>query len=338
MWTRWETLLFLLYATLLALVYHVAHWTFLQIPWPPVAVVGTAVAFIVGFQNNATYGRIWEARTIWGGIVNESRSFAMKVSHMVTGHEGGPSFEASELESEQRVLVDRHFAWLTALRHAMRARRPWEEFGNNKTNREWRDTIYIPELRQTLEDELALYLSADELQTVLTKSNPASTLLFLQSRHLCSLKDRGALWEFSFLELENLLQELFALQGKSERIKNFPYPRQYGSLGFYFVRIFTLLVPLAVVPAFASASAELLPIWIRPAFAWSAVPFCVLISWLFYVMERVGRAGENPFEGSPNDVPISTIARGIEIDIRQMRGDDPALIPPSLPAERHTQM
>lgn len=57
----------------------------------------------MGFQNNATYGRIWEARQIWGGIVNESRSFAMKVSDMVTGHSAGPSFPSGELEKEQRV-------------------------------------------------------------------------------------------------------------------------------------------------------------------------------------------------------------------------------------------
>lgn len=220
----------------------------------------------------------------------------------------------------------------------MRAPRTWEEFGKHTTNREWRDTMHIPELRHSLEEELKPYLSESERELVLSRVNRATALLFLQSRHLRRLKEAGALWDFAFLELENQLQELFALQGKSERIKNFPYPRQYGSLGFYFVRIFTLLVPLAVVPAFASTSSELFPVWARPLFAWSAVPFCVLISWLFYTMERVGRAGENPFEGSPNDVPISTIARGIEIDLRQMRGDDPATIPAALPMDRSVQM
>ena len=45
-----------------------------NIPWLPVSVVGTAVAFYVGFKNNQAYDRLWEARKIWGGIVNDSRS------------------------------------------------------------------------------------------------------------------------------------------------------------------------------------------------------------------------------------------------------------------------
>jgi len=40
-------------------------------------------------------------------------------------------------------------------------------------------------------------------------------------------------------------------------------------------------------------------------------------------MEKIGENTENPFEGNVNDVPITTMSRGIEIDIRQMIGDDP---------------
>jgi putative membrane protein len=45
-----------------------------NIPWLPVSVVGTAVAFYVGFKNNQAYDRMWEARKICGGIVNDSRA------------------------------------------------------------------------------------------------------------------------------------------------------------------------------------------------------------------------------------------------------------------------
>jgi len=56
-------------------------------------------------------------------------------------------------------------------------------------------------------------------------------------------------------------------------------------------------------------------------FVWLAIPFCMVVSWVFHTMERIGRTGENPFEGTANDVPISTIARGIEIDLRQNLGE-----------------
>ena len=66
------------------LLYHHVGYAFLKVPWTPVAVVGTAVAFIIGFQNNSAYGRIWEARKIWGGIVNTSRTWGMKTKDMIS--------------------------------------------------------------------------------------------------------------------------------------------------------------------------------------------------------------------------------------------------------------
>ena len=54
-------------------------------------------------------------------------------------------------------------------------------------------------------------------------------------------------------------------------------------------------------------------------------------------MERIGRTGENPFEGTANDVPISTIARGIEIDLRQNLGEPKDEIPNQFPADYDVQ-
>ena len=142
------------------------------------------------------------------------------------------------------------------------------------------------------------------------KGNKSTALLFLQSKSIKDLKDKGLLWEFSFLELENLLEELFTLQGKSERIKNFPYPRQYATLSFQFVRVFMILLPFGLLPAFGDIGLKIsgaYPI-IGKYFVWLGIPFTTSVAWVFHTMERIGRVGENPFEGSGNDVPISTIA------------------------------
>lgn len=338
LWTRVEIVVFLAFAGGLTALYRVAGFDFLQVPWAPIAVVGTAVAFIIGFQNNAAYGRIWEARKIWGGIVNVSRSFGFKVNDMVNGERAEGEVSAEELRREKRVLIERHVAWLTALRHAMRQPRSWERFERHRTNREWSEKTCIPERRFPLSEELSSLLSADEQAVVLGRGNASTTLLFLQSEHLRRLKERGLLWEFSFLELENVLHELVALQGKSERIKNFPYPRQYATLSHLFVWIFILLLPLAAIPEFAKVGDRITSNWpaIAPHFVWMAVPFCALVSWVFHTMERIGRVGENPFEGNPNDVPISTIARGIEIDLRQQFGFEP--IPDPIPSLYDVQM
>ena len=55
-------------------------------------------------------------------------------------------------------------------------------------------------------------------------------------------------------------------------------------------------------------------------------------------MERIGRVGENPFEGSANDVPISTMARALEIELRQVLGEDEDDIPRQFPQIHDIQM
>jgi putative membrane protein len=72
-------------------------------------------------------------------------------------------------------------------------------------------------------------------------------------------------------------------------------------------------------------------------FVWFAIPFYVIVAWIFHTMERIGRTGENPFEGTANDVPISTIARGIEIDLRQNLGEATEDIPEQFPVFFDTQ-
>ncbi len=154
------------------------------------------------------------------------------------------------------------------------------------------------------------------------------------------LKEQGVVWEFSFSELENIVQELFTYQGKSERIKNFPYPRQFATLNHYFMWIFVMILPLGVVPQFLESGHNMVtsfPITGK-YFIWFSIPLYALVAWVFHTMERIGRSGDNPFEGLINDVPISTIARGIEIDLRQNLGEDLEEIPAQYPMVWDTQM
>jgi putative membrane protein len=55
-------------------------------------------------------------------------------------------------------------------------------------------------------------------------------------------------------------------------------------------------------------------------------------------MERIGRVGENPFEGTANDVPITTMSRGIEIDLREMLDEDSETIPKPIEPKFDIQM
>jgi len=222
---------------------------------------------------------------------------------------------------------------MTALRHAMRQFKSWETASGHKTNTEW--DYRPPERDSTLETDLQPYINEHDFEYVIGKDNKQTALLYLQSHHLRELKERGVIWGFAFLELEGVLQELC----KSERIKNFPYPRHYATLNHLFMWIFVLLLPLALVPQFDEIGSGLLekyPI-AGDLFVWLAIPFYVVVAWIFHTMERVGRTGENPFEGTVNDVPISTISRGIEIDLRQNLGESNDEIPDQFPVQYNTQ-
>ncbi|MGB1038326.1 MAG: bestrophin family protein, partial [Bacteroidia bacterium] len=308
MWTRFETLLFAGIIVFWVSLYYYFDLSWMKIPWTPIALIGTAVAFVIGFQNNAAYGRIWEARKIWGGIVNTSRTFGMKLQDMITNEYASVPMSEDELQKEIKTLTYRHIAWMTALRHSMRSPKPWETTSNHRTNKEW--GFSPPERLSTLEKDLESYISDAEADYVMSKNNKQTALLYLQSHHLRELKEKGVIWEFSFLDLESIQQELFNLQGKSERIKNFPYPRQFATLNHFFMWIFVILLPLALVPQFATLGSEMADNYptIAKYFVWFTVPFYIIVSWIFHTMERIGRTGENPFEGTANDVPISTIA------------------------------
>lgn len=332
-WTRFETLLFILIITLWVSAYFFLDLKWLRIPWTPMALIGTAVAFVIGFQNNAVYGRIWEARKIWGGIVNTSRTFGVFVQAMLSDQYAEGKVSEDTIKQAMKVLTYRHIAWMTALRHAMRHEKTWETTSRHKTNREW--GIRPPEEKSTLENDLTSYISDKDLHYTMQKDNHQTALLYLQSQHIRELKEAGVIWEFSFLELEGLIKELLTLQGQTERIKNFPYPRQYASLNHYFMWLLLLLLPMALVPQFIDIGQDIAGNYsiLGKFFIWFTIPIYTAVAWMFHTMERIGRTGENPFEGTANDVPISTISRGIEIDLRQNLGEEKEEIPPQFPAK-----
>ena len=339
LWTRIDTLLFLAIASVPVVLYQIIGLKWLHLPWLPIALIGTAVAFIISFQNNASYDRVWEARKIWGGIVNASRAWGVMVKDFVTNERAEEKASDAELAGIHRELIFRHVAWLTALRHAMRQGRPWEQHLLTKTNREWAEKIGVRERLHSLDEELEPYLAEDERAELDAKSNKPTQILSQQSTRLRELKLRGLIEDFRHMEMENVLVELYALQGKSERIKNFPYPRQYATLNSIFLWIFILLLPFGVMFEFDRIGQELQASYplVGKYFVWLSVPFSAMVMWVFHTMERIGRISENPFEGKSTDIPITTISRGIEIDLREMLGEDPATIPDPIEPQHDTQ-
>jgi putative membrane protein len=279
----------------------------MHIPWQPLSLIGIAVAFYLGFKNNSAYERVWEARKIWGGIVNASRSFTVMARDMINNDVALEVRDEGALQIVRHTIVHRHVAWLRALTFEMRKLRDWE---HNETNDAYARKVLGTEYHEERFDELKPFLSAEDHAYMLSKGNRSSHLLSMQSKHLMELRRAGLIEHFRHLELQRMITELYALQGQSERIKNFPFPRQYATINYFFVVLFLILLPFGMLDVFTGMGHSL---WI-----WFSIPFSVVCSWVFWMMEMIGEFSENPFEGLYNDVPITDIATRVEIDIRQM--------------------
>lgn len=320
-WTSRDIVRHLVVAAAVTSAYTLLDWKWLAIPWLPIALLGTAVAFVVSFKNNASYDRLWEARRIWGAIVNASRTWGIMTRDFISAP---PTFSEESLARVHRTLYERHFAWLTALRYQLREPRVWESM-SQANNREYQKRWFqVAEHVAPIDEKLKALLSREEFERVMASSNKAAQIVALQSAHLAQLRKDGWIEDYRHVELERLLVELLAQQGGSERIKNFPYPRQYATMNFWAVNIFVCLVPLGMLQEFQKLGGQLI---------WLAIPFSALAGWIFTTLEKIGEASESPFEGSANDIPITAMSRAIEIDLRQMLGEKD--LPAPLAAEHN---
>jgi putative membrane protein len=306
-WSRRYLLYFIVIDTIPIALYRLLDWHWLAIPWQPLALIGIGVSFYLGFKNNSSYDRLWEGRKIWGGIVNASRTFTIMVRDFITNEFADQKLTEAELAKAKKTIIHRHVAWLKALTYQMREPKVWEH--SDHFEEALRKSANVHHGDDHF-DNLRPYLSASDYDYMMTKGNKASHLLSLQSKAMLEHKLGGHIDDFRHMELAKMLGEFYSLQGKSERIKNFPFPRQYATVNYYFVWIFIFMLPFGMLNVFNEFG--------QSYFGWLAIPFTMLVSWVFILMEMIGDYSENPFEGLYNDVPISTIARSIEIDIRQM--------------------
>ncbi len=307
----------ILWMTSVVLLYEYTNLKWLSIPWLPLSVIGTAVAFYVGFKNNSAYDRMWEARKIWGAIVNSSRAWGSYIKSFVTVQSNSENLEPDALFQTKKKLIYRHIAWLYALRSQLLVVKSWEHAyqkgiigaAAKKHKRNYGLGRVLDELTAT---ELHLFLPEEEYDRMIAYKNTATQIIDQQAADLAVLRAKNLINDFTHVALQKLLYDLYEHQGKAERIKNFPLPRQYATMSIIFIGIFIFLLPFGMVPQFAD-----LGDW----GIWLSIPFTVLLGWIFVVMEIVGDYSENPFQGMSNDIPMLSLCRIIENDLREMLGE-----------------
>lgn len=176
--------------------------------------LGTALAFFIGFNNNQAYDRWWEARKIWGALVNDSRNWARHVIFYTHQSDQMPS---AELESWRKTMVMRHLGFVYALKENLRG----------SSAKVYRD-----------------FLSDEDIAAAERESNIANAILSLQTRDLDALYRKEAIDGYRFLEMSGVITRLCEEMGQSERIKNTIFPTTYSYYSRFFIWIFIICITL----------------------------------------------------------------------------------------------
>ena len=241
-------------------------------PGLPLSLIGSAIAVFLAFRNTTAYARWWEARTLWGAMVNSSRSFARELKMLLPSGSDGVRAE----------LVRRQIAYVHALRLHLRRQSPWSE--------------------------LQQRLPADELEQLQTVANVPNAILD-RSAQIIGRVD--GLDSMKLAALARTLSDFSNAQGGMERINNTPFPRQYATYPIVFTHGFCLLLPLGLVGSLGIYT----PLGSTVA------------GFLFLALLQIGNDMQAPFANTENDVPLTSLTRSIEINLRDSLGEAHQLKP-----------
>ena len=240
--------------------------------------------------------------------------------------------DISEVElRELHKKIYRHIGWLYSLRSQLLMSTPWEHIRQGgmmqrqteKTMKGFGVGLFEDYVTK---EELPQFLPDDEIDRLINAQNTATQIIDQQAQDLKALRNRNLIDDFRHMEPQKVLNDFYTHQGMAERIKKFPLPRQYASMSFIFVGIFIFLLPFGLVTEFHDLSE-----W----GAWLSIPFTVIVGWVFLMMELVGDYSENPFEGLGNDIPMLALCRTIEIDLKEMLGEE---LPPAIQPVKNVLM
>ncbi|TAF32464.1 MAG: hypothetical protein EAZ57_08620 [Cytophagales bacterium] len=290
------------WSTLVVGCFQILNWKFLAIPFLPIGTIGTAVAFFLGFKNNQAYDRLWEARRLWGGMTNTSRMFCYTLLALLSDKDA----------NTMRDILFRHLSYVNVLRLQLRRHIAWAttQFAQHRSFVS--DADELQDFHEGLKEILTRNNKTQYYDLLSRLNNPAAAFIKTQIDCITQLKRKGVIDDYEHSDLLKHLNEFLNLQGGCERIKTTPLFRQFSIFSRIFVKLFILLLPFGLLKDLASIAT-----W----GVWLCVPFCMLISWVFFTMEQIGEYSENPFDNSINDIPISSITRNIEIDILEMLGE-----------------
>jgi len=207
--------LLFLYDLTIAILYTQFGLVWLAQSGMPLTMMGAALSLFLAFRNNSAYDRWWEARILWGGLVNHSRTLARRALTLIDRE------RRESAQDPRKLLVDVQIAYVNALRCHLRKQNPF------------------PELRAALPGPIVERLRKEQ--------NVPAAMLLIMGELTREAFDAGRLDSIRLSAIDQSLTELCNIQGGCERIKNTPLPRQYEYGPRLLVHVFCLMLPIGLV-------------------------------------------------------------------------------------------
>jgi putative membrane protein len=277
----------LIFAVAIAVMVFVLHKqgvTAISFPFSIAAILGSALAIFIAFRNNSSYSRWWEARTLWGGIINSSRVLARLIITFTDSHSHQQNYDKERSELFKKEMIYKVIAWVHALRLHLRKQDNWQE--------------------------LKPFLSEQEFIELQKSQNKPNFIHLISGKKIYEAMANGTLGGFDSFQMEGQLLALANYQGGCEKIKNTPLLRQYDFFTRVFLYTFMLLLPFSLIGDFTKMNIDYLMISVS-----------IIISFVFAIIGKVGEVNEDPFENRITDVPLTAMCNTIERDLREMLGE-----------------
>lgn len=207
--TWWNVLIVMIVSAVVVHLFWDMKWEFLAIPIGVPTILGTAISLILAFRTNASYDRWWEARKIWGAIVNDSRTLVRQTMTNFGTSDGA------------KKLAHRQIAWTYALARSLR--------------------------NQEILPVVEPFLTNEELSQIKNHNNIPNGILLLHEKQLKVMHDKTVLDSFQYTYLSQTIQRLTDSMGKCERIKSTIFPTQYSFYIHFTIMTFVMLLPFGIM-------------------------------------------------------------------------------------------
>jgi ion channel-forming bestrophin family protein len=216
---KYEILFVTIYGIAIEVIYQNFHITNISIPMTVHSVLGTIISLLLAFRSNQAYDRWWEARIIWGAIVNDSRTFARQILSLMED-----PLDPDRIDGFKKRMIKRQIAWCYALGKGLRRDDP------------------MPMISK--------FVSEEELEYLKDFDNKHVGLVQLHARDLNNALKQGWVNPYQQVEIDQTLTRLCDHMGKSERIKNTVFPSTYSLYIHLALHFFILLLPFGLVQLF----------------------------------------------------------------------------------------